>query len=402
MINPYWELIILLCLINIIFAVSLNLILGYNGQFSLGHAGFLAIGAYTSGALTSSFGWPLWAGILCAIAFSIVAAVLIGYPCLRLRGDYLAIATLGFAEIIRIIALALPTETFGGPTGMQDVYNLTKYVSVPDATNGIGNFLFTVLFSLVFIGLVIWGVWALVNMLQRTFDRFADWPYWRWSMLGIIIASLFLFHKPLWQAFVEIFQYEQSFHRTAFDSSQWVIFVIFLLVVGTVTLLVRNYLRSVPGRAVIAIREDEIAATNLGVNCTWLKLQNFMFGCGLAGLAGALYAHTVPIFKPTDFNFFKSVDVLLMVVLGGMGSITGSFIGATIITFLLEALRFLGRWRLVFYSLILILFMIFRPGGLMGTSELGQLLKRRATDSLNRLVGKGNGKSGGEGGDARS
>ena len=151
----------------------------------------------------------------------------------------------------------------------------------------------------------------------------------------------------------------------------------------------------------IAIRDDEIAATNLGVNCTWMKLQNFMFGCALAGLAGSMLAHTLPLFKPTDFNFFKSVDVLLMVVLGGMGSITGSFIGATIITFLLEALRFLGQWRLVFYSLILIMFMIFRPGGLMGTAELGSLLRRKATDGLKRLGGDDDGNSATGGGHAR-
>ena len=117
MINPYWELVILLCMINVVFDISLNLILGYNGQFSLGHAGFIAVGAYASGVLTASYGLPLWVGLLGAVLLSIIAAVIIGYPCLRLRGDYLAIATLGFAEIIRIVLLALPEKTFGGPTG---------------------------------------------------------------------------------------------------------------------------------------------------------------------------------------------------------------------------------------------------------------------------------------------
>jgi len=387
MINPYWELIILLCLINIIFAVSLNLILGYNGQFSLGHAGFLAIGAYASGVLTCSFGWPLWSGIVGAILFSIIAALIIGYPCLRLRGDYLAIATLGFAEIIRIVALALPAETFGGPTGMKDVDDFTKYITIPQSTNGIGNFIFTIFFALLFIGLLVWGIWAFINLIQRLIDRRCAWPYWKWSMLGVILAVLIIFHARLWAAFTKIFQFQESFRRVSFEDSQWVLFALFLLIVVAVTWLIRNFLNSIPGRAVIAIRDDEIAATNLGVNCTWMKLQNFMFGCAMAGLAGAMLAHTIPIFKPTDFNFFKSVDVLLMVVLGGMGSITGSFIGATIITFLLEALRFLGRWRLVFYSLILIMFMIFRPGGLMGTTEIGQLLKRRAETGLKRLLG---------------
>ncbi len=387
MINPYWELIILLCLINIIFAVSLNLILGYNGQFSLGHAAFLAIGAYASGSLTATFGWPLWAGILMAILLSIVAAVIIGYPCLRLRGDYLAIATLGFAEITRIVANALPKEQFGGPTGMQSIKSFDKYIPPTTAMNGIGNLIFTVLFTLLFVGLIVWGVWAFANFLERLLIKRFDWPYWRWGVVGLFGASAIVGGKRLWVAFLDIFQFGNALRHVSFDSQQWVLFLLFVIVVAVVTLLIRNYLISLPGRAVVAIREDEIAATNLGVNCTWMKLQNFMFGSALAGLAGAMLAHTIPLFKPTDFNFFKSVDVLLMVVLGGMGSITGSFVGATIITMLLEALRFLGQWRLVFYSLILILFMIFRPGGLLGTAELGQLIRARADRGLRRLLG---------------
>lgn len=388
MVNPYWELIILLCLINIIFAVSLNLILGYNGQFSLGHAAFLAIGAYASGSLTATFGWPLWAGILMAILLSIVAAVIIGYPCLRLRGDYLAIATLGFAEITRIVANALPKEHFGGPTGMQSIKSFIKYIPSTTPMNGIGNLIFTVLFALLFVGLIVWGVWALASFLQRLIVRRLDWPYWRWAVVGLFIAGLIIGARNVRSAFLDIFQFGNALRQVSFDSQQWALFLLFVIVVAVVTWLIRNYLISLPGRAVVAIREDEIAATNLGVNCTWMKLQNFMFGSALAGLAGAMLAHTIPLFKPTDFNFFKSVDVLLMVVLGGMGSITGSFVGATIITILLEALRFLGQWRLVFYSLILILFMIFRPGGLLGTAELGQLLRARADRGLRRFLGE--------------
>jgi ABC-type branched-subunit amino acid transport system permease subunit len=389
MINPYWELIILLCLINIIFAVSLNLILGYNGQFSLGHAAFLAIGAYASGSLTANFGWPLWAGILMAIVFSIIGAVIIGYPCLRLRGDYLAIATLGFAEIVRIIANAPKLKVyFGGATGMQNIKSFYKYIPETGSVNGMGNLLFTALFALLGVGLLVWGVWAFANMMQRIISRFLPWPYWRWSLVGLALVLLLVFIKPVHIAFLDIFQFGNTLKTVSFGSQQWVLFLLFLLVVGIVTWLIRNYLNSVPGRAVVAIREDEIAATNLGVNCTWMKLQNFMYGSALAGLAGAMLAHTLPLFKPTDFNFFKSVDVLLMVVLGGMGSITGSFVGATIITILLEALRFLGQWRLVFYSLILILFMIFRPGGLLGAAEIGDLLKRKASGGLKRLLGE--------------
>jgi ABC-type branched-subunit amino acid transport system permease subunit len=379
MINPYWELVILLCLINIIFTVSLNLILGYNGQFSLGHAGFLAIGAYASGSLTANFGWPLWAGILMAIVFSIIGAVIIGYPCLRLRGDYLAIATLGFAEIIRIVANAPKLKPyFGGATGMQNIKSFYKYIPDTGGLNGIGNLLFTCLFALLLIGLVIWGIWAFSNLLQRALSRLVAWPYWRWSLLGVIAVILLVFIRHITVGFLDIFQFGNTLRKVSFASQQWVLFLLFVAIVTITTWMVRNYLNSMPGRAVVAIREDEIAATNLGVNCTWMKLQNFMFGSALAGLAGAMLAHTLPLFKPTDFNFFKSVDVLLMVVLGGMGSITGSFVGATIITILLEALRFLGQWRLVFYSLILILFMIFRPSGLLGEAEIGNLIKFKA------------------------
>ena len=165
MVNPYWELIILLGMVNVIFAISLNLILGYNGQFSLGHAGFLAIGAYSSAVLTKVCHWPLWAGILAAIVFTVIAAVIIGYPCLRLGGDYLAIATLGFAEIIRIVFNALPMDTFGGPTGMTNVFRF-KQIVVPEQFNGVGNFLFALVFALMFIGLLLWGIWAFSNSVK--------------------------------------------------------------------------------------------------------------------------------------------------------------------------------------------------------------------------------------------
>ncbi|MCH7472101.1 branched-chain amino acid ABC transporter permease [bacterium] len=389
MINPYWELIILLCLINIIFTISLNLILGYNGLFALGHAGFLAVGAYGSGVATASLGWPLWTGILLAILLSIVCAVLVGWPSLRLRGDYFAIATLGFAEIIRIVLLALPKDIFGGPTGMKNVLRFYEYFTVPVGMNGVGNLLFTALFSVAFLALLLWGTWAFANFAQRGISRFVAWDNWRWVVLGIVSLLCLAYGKRIGTFLLDIFQFGASFSKRSFESEQWALFLLFLLAVGLVTWLARNFLNSLPGRSVIAIREDEIAATNLGVNCTWMKLQNFMLGGALAGLAGAMLAHTLPLFKPLDFNFFKSVDVLLMVVLGGMGSISGSFVGAILITILPEALRFMAQWRLVIYSLILILFMIFRPGGLLGTSEIGELI--RASVYKRETLGKGRG-----------
>jgi ABC-type branched-subunit amino acid transport system permease subunit len=374
MINPYWELIILLCLINVIFTISLNLVLGYNGQFSLGHAGFLAIGAYASGVATATYGWPLWAGILLALVLTSISAVIIGYPCLRLRGDYLAIATLGFAEIIRIVLLALPKDIFGGPTGMRSVTKLQDYVPSVPALNGIGNLIATIVIALLFLGVSVWAIWAFVNWVQRIANQYLRWKYWRWTALGAILLLIGINARGILQSMLDKFQFSAAFSEQSQGRQQWMLFLVYGLVVAVTTWLVSNYLRSLPGRNVVAIRDDEIAASNLGLDIAWMKLQNFILSSALAGLAGALTAHSLELFRPASFGFFKSVEVLLMVVLGGMGSLTGSYVGALAITTLPELLRFLGEWRLVVYSLVLIFFMLFRPGGLVGSNEIGNLV----------------------------
>jgi ABC-type branched-subunit amino acid transport system permease subunit len=383
MINPYWELILLLTLINVIFALSLNLILGFNGQFALGHAGFLAVGAYASGVLTSVFHWPLWAAVLCSIGLTIVFAAAIGYPCLRLRGDYLAIATLGFAEIIRIVLITLPADIFGGPTGMQNVHKLGDYIALPRSMNGVGNFAATVVLALLAAALVVWGAatlgtFAARGLAQRLAGR--AWAPRAAAALRLLVwlGCAGLAALPALRKFVAgIFDFGSSFKTVSFNNQQWVLFAIYGLLALVVLWMIRNYLGSSAGRGVVAIREDEIAAQNLGIDVAWLKLQNFMFACGFAGLAGALLAYTVPLYRPQDFGFFRSVDVLLMVVLGGMGSLTGSCLGAVCVTFLPEVLRFLGQWRLVIYSLLLILLMLFRPSGLLGSAELSDVLRLR-------------------------
>lgn len=388
MINPYWEFVIFLVMINVIFTLSLNLILGYNGQFSLGHAGFLAIGAYGSGVATTALNLPLFAGVVLSIICCIIAAVIVGYPCLRLGGDYLAIATLGFAEIIRIILLALPEETFGGPTGMQNIHNIYDYVPLQDGPlNGVVNLVFTVLFAVVFLALSIWGIYALGNFLNGVLGRkFGGnfWGYGVWAIALVLIIANWSGTKgtaaasaqPGLSGYVmDIFQFSNAMKQPSLESKQWAVFLIFGLICLAVNQLIRNFLNSVPGRGVIAIRENEIAVTNLGIHVFWLKLQNFMLGCAFAGLAGALLAHTVPLIKPIEFGFLKSVDVLLMVVLGGMGSMTGSYVGAISISVLPEVLRGVGEWRMVLYSLVLILFMLFKPGGIFGTNELSDLVK---------------------------
>lgn len=370
MINPYWTDLLLLAQINIIFAVSLNLVLGYNGQFSLGHAGFLAIGAYASGVATAAFGWPLWAGLLLAIGLNLLAAVIIGYPCLRMRGDYLAIATLGFGEIIRIALIALPRDTFGGPTGMRNVHKLWDYYSVPGWLNAPGNLLVVILAGILFSAVCAWGLWAALSALTRWLARLRPWPYYHWVLMGVIVSLVLSRLGPLSAAFAERFQFNAAFSQAAQENEKWTALVFYGLLLFLVLRVCINYLRSAAGRNVVAIREDEIAASNLGINVPWMKLQNFALSAALAGLAGAMLAHTQELFRPVGFGFFRSVEVLLMVVLGGMGSLTGSFIGGLLITVLPELLRFLGPWRLVIYSLLLILFMIFRPGGLFGSEEL--------------------------------
>ncbi len=256
--------------INIILAVSLNLITGITGQFSLGHAAFMAVGAYTSAILTSNFGMPFIVGIIGAALIATVAGVLIGIPTLRLKGDYLAIATLGFGEIIK--TLLLNNEYVGGASGFN---------YIPLYTN------------------------------------------WTW---------------------------------------------LFLMVVLTIV-VISNFIKSKSGRACIAIREDEIAAEAMGINTTFYKVLAFAIGALFAGIAGALYGGYLSFITPESFGFMKSIDILVIVVFGGMGSITGSVVGAISISFISIALQGIPELRMVIYSVILFIIMVYRPQGIMGNYE---------------------------------
>ncbi|MCL2471923.1 MAG: branched-chain amino acid ABC transporter permease, partial [Propionibacteriaceae bacterium] len=259
--------------INIMLAVSLNLITGFTGQFSLGHAGFMSIGAYTTALMTMQFPtvWGFLVGLLMGATIAAIVGFLIGLPTLRLRGDYLAIATLGMAEIIRVLFLNF------------------------HFTNGAaGLFLMT---------------------------RFANWTW------------------------------------------------IFIFTAGTV-ILISNFLHSAHGRDLIAVREDEIAATSIGVNAVRAKTLAFVIGAFFGGLAGGLYASYFYFIKPDLFNFQKSIDILIIVVLGGLGSLTGSVIAAILLALVSTALQSFPEIRMVIYGLILVLIMVFRPQGLMGDREL--------------------------------
>ena len=282
-INRYYEGIVRLICINIIMAVSLNLVCGFMGQLALGHAGCMSVGAYAAALFTMHCGLPeavaFPLGLLVGGIVAAIVGFLIGIPALRMRGDYLAIITLGFGEIIRVVANALPIT--GGAKGLS---------GIPASTN----------FS---------------------------WAYW------VMILSVFV-----------IFAFIKSRH----------------------------------GRAVISIREDEIAAEASGIRTTYYKMMAFVLAAFFAGIAGGLYAHHVGVLAPTKFDFNYSVEFLVMVVLGGMGSITGSIIAAIVLTILPEALRGFEDYRMLLYSLVLIVMMLFRPTGLLGTYEfsLSRMLNR--------------------------
>src|SRR5882672_3492913 len=297
---PYYARLIVLAGINIILAVSLNLITGFTGQFSIGHAGFMAVGAYSSAYLTVYYA-QTWehslAGIvgaafahvliflLAILVGSIVAALaglIVGIPSLRLRGDYLAIVTLGFAEIIRIVILNI--DKVGGATGF----------TVP----GYANFL---------------------------------WVY-AFAIITIVV--------------------------------------------------VYNIVHSDIGRALVSIREDELAAEAMGINTTRYKVLAFVISSALAGMAGVLFGHYTSFLSTNDFQFIRSFEIIIMIVLGGMGSLTGSVLGAIVITVLPEALRRLpgdfSKYRLVVYSALLIIIMLTRPQGILGTREFGLSWLKRA------------------------
>jgi branched-chain amino acid transport system permease protein len=283
--------------INVILAVSLNLINGFTGLFSIGHAGFMAIGAYASAAV-SVYGGPalhaaldpltgptLADGVLLAVALGVgsslaaVAGALVGIPTLRLKSDYLAIATLGFGEIIRVVILNL--DFVGGARG---------FTGIP------------------------------------------------------ALAGFF-----------------------------WV----YLFAVVTV-LTVHRMVRSARGLAFLAVREDDLAAEVMGIDATRYKVTAFLVGSFFAGIAGGLFAHFDAYLHTNSFTFMRSIEIIVMVVLGGMGSLTGSIVGATLLTALPEALRFASADRLIIYSALLIVLMITRPQGLLGHREfsLAPLLRR--------------------------
>ncbi|HHA9235055.1 TPA: branched-chain amino acid ABC transporter permease [Streptococcus pneumoniae] len=260
--------------INIILAVGLNLIVGFSGQFSLGHAGFMAIGAYAAaiiGSKSPTYG-AFFGAMLVGALLSGAVALLVGIPTLRLKGDYLAVATLGVSEIIRIFIINGGSLT-NGAAGILGIPNFTT-----------------------------------------------------WQM------------------------------------------VYFFVVITTIATL--NFLRSPIGRSTLSVRDDEIAAESVGVNTTKIKIIAFVFGAITASIAGSLQAGFIGSVVPKDYTFINSINVLIIVVFGGLGSITGAIVSAIVLGILNMLLQDVASVRMIIYALALVLVMIFRPGGLLGTWEL--------------------------------
>lgn len=260
--------------INIILAVSLNLIMGHTGQFSLGHAGFMAVGSYTAASFTialaknappSAAPLLLLGGLLLGGIMAAICGLAVGVPTLRLRGDYLAIVTLGFGEIIRVIFQNM--EAVGAASGLSGIPNFTNL-------------------------------------------------FWAWTAAAIT------------------------------------------------TYVVTSLVNSTYGRGFIAVHDDEIAASAMGINPTRYKVTAFVVGSFFAGVAGALYSHHKTFVNPTGFDFMKSFEIVVMVILGGMGRTVGVIIAAILLTILPEMLRPVAEYRMIIYSLLIIIIMMARPQGL--------------------------------------
>lgn len=287
--------VVLLAGINIILAVGLNLINGTTGQFSIGHAGFMAVGAYGTAfagtLLRGAFGTQSAVGdalifnlaLLIGAALAAVTGILVGVPSLRLKGDYLAVVTLGFGEIIRI--LFNNATMFGAATGYfgDDPAGLPAYT----------NF------------------------------------FWVYAWATVI------------------------------------------------TIAIWNITHSRTGRSLAAIREDEIAAEAMGTPTTRLKVLAFTISAAAAGIAGGLFAHMQSGIRPEDFRFEKSIDMIVMIIVGGLGSITGAVVGGIFVAASLELMRDFQEYRLVLYALLLVAIMLVRPQGLLGTRELPSLFRSK-------------------------
>ena len=301
-----------LILIYVMLGLGLNIVVGLAGLLDLGYVGFYAVGAYSYAILSHYFGLSFWMCLPIAGMMAALFGFLLGFPVLRLRGDYLAIVTLGFGEIIRILLRNL-TELTGGPNGLS-IANENK----------------PTLFGL-------------------SFER-------------RVPADMPTFH---------------GYFEIAYNSQYKVIFLylIALLLVLLTLFLVNRLLRMPIGRAWEALREDEIACRALGLNPTVIKLSAFTIGASLAGFAGSFFAARQGLVTPESFTFIESAMILAIVVLGGMGSQLGVILAA-IVMVMLQEMRELSEYRMLFFGLVMIFMMIWRPQGLLPMQRPHLELKR--------------------------
>lgn len=280
-IDPYTMQILVNIGIGIILALGLNIIVGLTGQLSLGHAAFMSVGAFTGALLTIKTGAPFSLTILLSGLITAAVAAAIGWPILRLTGDYLAICTLGFAEIVKVVFLNL------------------------EITN---------------------------------------------KALGLTVPT----------------------PNTSLPMPLIVLIVVILVIIGSAFIENSRF-----GRALKAIRDDEIAAESMGINIARYKVQSFAVSAFMAGVGGCLYGHFLGYINPSDFGFLKSIDMLSMIVLGGLGSIPGAVFGASILSAAPEFLRFMSQYRMLVYGALLVFLMVFRPNGLLGGVDFAALVLRK-------------------------
>ncbi|MBI1904728.1 MAG: high-affinity branched-chain amino acid ABC transporter permease LivM [Rhodocyclales bacterium] len=297
--NRYWLTVVLLALIYVLLGLGLNIVVGLAGLLDLGYAAFYAVGAYVLAMGAQYWDMGFWGALVLAMVFGALLGMLLGFPVLRMHGDYLAIVTLGFHEIIRLI--------------------LTNWVSFTGGPNGASA--------------------PLPTLFGLEFSRRA---------------------KQGGQPFHEFFGIDYS----ASYQYMFVYLILFLFVVAAIVFCVR--LRQMPmGRAWEALREDEIACRSLGINHVTVKLSAFMMGAMFAGAAGVFFATYQGFVNPTSFTFIESAMILAIVVLGGLGSITGVVIAALVLIMLPEVLRDFASYRVLAFGIVMVLMMIWRPRGLM-------------------------------------
>lgn len=289
-------------LMYVILTLSLNLVTGYAGQFSIGHAAFYGIGAYVAALLMLNQGVSFWLAMLASGVITAVFGFILGLPALRLQGDYLGIVTLGFGEIVRLIFMNWVSVT-RGPMGLP---------GIPAPTIG-------------------------------SYEFASKTPYY-YLILALTVLTLFVMHRV--------------------TTSRY-------------------------GLSLMTVREDEIAASAVGINTTRAKLTAFIVGAFFAGIVGAFFAVYLSFISPDSFMYADSITILSMVVLGGMGNIVGSVLGALVLVVAPEMLRFLVDYRMILYGLMMVAVMIFKPEGFWGISRRRRNTWLKPSDQVPAVPEKG-------------